>query len=283
MAAAMGAVRGERVHPVDNDNDDLEPDNLNVDRLLPVVQSILSDLTNSSSVKTFFNCIDSSPLLNVTLTSLKTVPYALISNSPIELGNGLSCRLRYLESAVMGLASMVYNLFIGVILSVATAATFGRVPVIADQMKKTWMQTGLAAVSAGIGFIGTAVPKAGVLSNVAIIFGMGVVLQQIAEQNLVTEICTVYRNHAAELREALADAVGDANLHRREVVPLLNYLDNASRNTHTFTELWEVVQGSIERSPAFLRAAVYAGRDAILHRGENFLDGLQEDFEGVIG
>ena len=287
-AAAIGAVPGARVHgalaDVDNDvDDDFEPDDVDGDRLFPVMTRVLSDLTSSPSVKTLFNCLDSGPLLNVTVVSLKSVPYAFIENTPAGFGNALSCRLRYLESAMMGVASMVYNLFVGILLSVATAFTLGKVPAIADQMKKTWLQTGLAAATAGIGFIGTASPKAAVLSNLAVLFGLTVVLKQVAEQNLVSEICTVYRNHAVELRGAFAEAIPDANLYQRQVVPLFNYLDERSNNISTFDEMLAVGQGVMERSPDVAGAMMYVGRDLLFARFENFLDSVQEDVEGIIG
>ncbi len=282
MVAAVGRVPDPA--EVNNDDDaDFEPENLNADRLFPVVQRILSDLLNTSSVKTLINCLDSGPLLNVTLVSLKNAPHVLIENSHIELGNGLSCRLRYLEAAWTAAASTIYNLFIGVVLSVAAGVTFGQVSMIADQMKKTWIQTGLAVASAGIGLIGAVHPKAGMISNAAVVFGVGAVLKQLAEQNLVAEIFAVYRNHNAELRRALAEAVPDANLYRREVVPLLDYLNRASRNTHTFSELWQVVGRAREMSPRFLAAAYESVRDAIFQRGGGFFENLSQNLQEIIG
>ena len=282
MAAAIGGVPGARVHDafadVENDIEDVDGD-----RLFPVLKRIVTDLTSSPTVKTLLNCLDSTALLNVTLVSLKTVPYAFVENTPNGFGNALSCRLRYLEAGVMGVASMVYNLFVGIILSVATAVTFGKVASVADQMKKTWLQTGLAAASAGIGFIGTVSPKAGTLSNLAVLFGMTVVLKQVSEQSLITEICAAYRNHVAELREALAEAIPDARLYQRDVVPFLNYLDERSNNIHTVEELLEAVQGAVERSPGIADAAMVLGRNMGVQRVESFLDSLQEDIEGIIG
>src|SRR5690242_6012772 len=89
---------------------------VNFDPVVPVLKRMLIDTDFKRFVGTAMNCADSSALSNVLLASAKSIPYVVVNDESwaMNLGNGLSCRVRYLECALTSLAASVYHLVLGV-------------------------------------------------------------------------------------------------------------------------------------------------------------------------
>src|SRR5580698_187334 len=86
------------------------PSNLDLDPIVPVIRRILTEVDFIGPLKTAMDCIDSGPLINVSLASVKSLPYTMYSGNRIveHFDNAISCRLRYAEVAVMSTASLVH-------------------------------------------------------------------------------------------------------------------------------------------------------------------------------
>lgn len=241
MAAAVGH-RGSRAS-VD----------VNLDPIIPVVVRIITGADLENVFKGALDCADSSAFLNVTLVSLKSIPFVQRGDDPIvqKFDNALSCRIRYLEAAVMGMASVVYNFVFGAFFSLLSVATVGQVKIFADQMRKHWIHTALAATAVGIAAAGTFSPALGQKANFAAVVAIGGLLTQIAQASVVGKISQAYQAHKVELRTATLQGVrGDRGLFDREFAPLLDYLDShLTEQIQTLPDLAEVIQGAGARLP----------------------------------
>jgi hypothetical protein len=236
------------------------PRTLNLDPVIPVVRRILEEDTDFlRPLKTVMDCLDSGPLVNVSIVSLKSVPYVAYGDRRIvkEFENGVSCRLRYLEAAVTSLAAFVYNFVFGFIFSALSLVTLGQVRLINDQMQKQWVHTALSIVALGISCVGTISPDLGIRANLAggfvVVFG----LLQLVQGDVITKITTTYQHRSGELRQAVEHACRNSGINSREFTPFFNYLDANLNNNRvtTFSEFSEVIQSAAQQFPIFIPTA----------------------------
>lgn len=240
MAAGV-ATMGERRSNV------LPAHPINLDPIIPVIGKVLTGVELIRPFKTAVDCLDSSAFMNVSMVSLKSLPYALSGKNKIvrEFDNGLSCRLRYLEAALISTASLVYNFALGSLFSVASLVTGGQLKMIVAQMRKHWIHTALAVGAIGISSIGTFAPDLGVKANGAFIFAVGVAILQWMQGDVIGKLCNAYQTHRQELKDAVLQGLqGDRDFFDREFAPLFNHLDtHLNQGIHSFSDLANACQG----------------------------------------
>ncbi len=231
----------------------------NLDPVIPVLANVLAEVDLRSPLKTAVDCLDSGPLVNVSLVSFKSIPYVKFGDNPVaqEFDNGLSCRIRYCEAGFMALASLVYNVFFSVVFTAAALVTLGQVKIVADQMRKQWTHTALAAAAFGVASVGTIVPEFGVAANGAVLLAAAVGLVSWVQGDVISKLGAAYQRHSLALRNATLQGLqGDQGLFNREFAPLLNYLDaNLNGRLQTSTALREVIDGVSERLPSVMASS----------------------------
>lgn len=224
------------------------PVNLNLDPIIPIVGRMITEVDLGNVFKVAIDCVDSNPLLNVSLVTLKCYPFVSQGENPLvqKFDNRLSCSMRYLEALVMGTASLVYNFVFGAFFSIISAVTLGQVKIIVDQMRKHWVHTALAAAAVGVSAAGIFSPHLGQKANIAAALAIAGLLTQLAQADVIGKLCRAYQGHKQELRAATLHGLGgDRSLFNREFVPLFDYLDgHLTEQVQTLPDLMEVVQGA---------------------------------------
>jgi hypothetical protein len=227
---------------------------VNLDPVIPVVRRILSDVDLSASLKSAALFADSSALNNVSLISLRSIPYAYYGDNAWvrEFDNGLSCRMRYLEAVVTSTAAVVHNLVFGVVFSVASVVTFGQVKWLNDQMQKHCVHVAFAVAAVGISCCGTVSPQFGIMANLTAGVYIANVLLLMGQREIISKICSAYRQHHQELKSATAQACRNSRIeYDREFTPFYNYLDShLSGDVNTLPELVEVFNGAAQQIPS---------------------------------
>jgi hypothetical protein len=228
---------------------------LNLDPALPILAHTLSDAHLLPVLKTLVDCIDSGPLVSVSLVSLKNAAYVYFGDRPIvaEFDNAMSCRLRYAETAVTSLAAFVYNFAFGLIFSVLSAATLGKIKIIVDHMRRNWIQTAIAAGAFGVSCIGAFSPEMGIKANLAAGFALGLGLMQTMQGDVIGKICASYQRNRQEIAAAVRRACGDSNVDFNEFTPLFNHLnEHLHARVQTVSELMSVLQNARSHLPHVL-------------------------------
>lgn len=235
------------------------PRTLYLNPVIPVVRRILSEMDFLRPLKTAVDCLDSGPFVNVTLVSLKSVPYAYYGDKGIvkEFDNGVSCRLRYLETAVTSLAATVYNFVFGLIFSALSLVTLGQVRWIADQMRKHWAHTALSVAALGISCAGTISPNLGIRANVAGGYAIGLAVSRWMQGDVISKISAAYQRYNSDLKQAVAIACVGSNIDfDRIFTPFFNYLDShLNDRVQTFSEFTNIVQNAAEHFPPIIPRA----------------------------
>lgn len=225
---------------------------MNLDPVLPVLRRTITDANLLPSFKTVVDCIDSAPLLNATLASLKSAAYVRFGDRPVvkEFENGMTCRLRYFETAVTSLAAIVYNFVFGTIFSIFSLATFGQVKMFVDQMKRNWVHAALAVGAFGISCIGTFSPEHGIKANMAVGLAVGMALLQTLQGDVISKIYAAYQRNRQEIINATMTACEQDNIdYNREFAPLFRYLNEHLNNVRTVSDFANVIQGAAPRLP----------------------------------
>ncbi len=259
------------------------PRSLNLDPVLPVLGRML-DIDFIRPIKMAIDCLDSGPLLNVCIASLKSIPHAMYGDNRVvrEFDNAVSCRLRYLETACMSTASLVYNVAFGLVFSVASLVTLGQVNVVLDQMRKHWTHTALATGALGISVIGTLSPDLGIKANVAGLFAVGFAVLQWMQGDVITKLSSAYQRHNHALKDAVVQGLqGDRAFFHREFDAFFNHLDtHLNDQVHTLTDLMHVAQGAGEHLPNVVPVAT---ADGVMHHLEQVLSHWRSSSEHTSG
>src|SRR5579871_4780322 len=231
-----------------------EARSLNLDPAIPVLRKMLSEVDLMKTLKIARDVIDSSALANVSLVSVKSIPYIFHKDNGIvkEFDNGVSCRLRYLEAAVLSLAAVVYNVAFGLIFTALSVATLGQIKWISDQMRKHWIHTVFSVATLAISTVGTFSPELGIKVTLAVGFAVGVALLQWVEGDAVAKICNAFQRNKQELRQAVAQACQTGGINfDQEVSPFLSHLEsNLNQRVQTFGEFIEVVSDAVSYFPS---------------------------------
>jgi hypothetical protein len=225
---------------------------VNLDPLVPVIRRTLSDANFFSGFRMFAHCLDSSPFVNVSLVSLKSAPYVYYSDKVLvqEFDNGISCRLRYFEAAITSLAAVIYNFVFGIVFSVLSLVTLGRVKMIVDQMGKHWAHSVLAVAAFGIAAIGTVSPNLGIKANYAAGLAVAGALLDWTEGEAISKICSAYQRHRQEFAQGAAMVCLNDGIPQNTFTPFLNYLnDHLNNRVESLSDLMGVVQNGAQRLP----------------------------------
>lgn len=230
-------------------------DQIDLDPIVPVVKKLLRGLDLQGPLKVAFRALDSSALMSTTLASVKSAPYAFFLDHSVMsiLDNGISCRIRYAESALLSTAGLVYNFVLALCFSVGSLVTLGRVPMVTAQMQKHWIHTACAIGGMAISTIGTVSPEWGVKANAAAFLALGAAGVAWLQKDTLGKIPAVYRAYAQELKEAAIAAVGnDQQVYRMDIKPLLKYLDKAFEPgafTPSLSDFVDVAKGASRHVP----------------------------------
>ncbi len=200
--------------------------------------------------------LDSSSAANLCFASLKNAPYFL-TEAP-SVSDSIKARLRYLEVGVMSIASLVQNVVLAVIATIAAAVTLGQIKAVNDFFKREWVHTALSAVAIPAGFAGAIAPTLGLGGNLlmgAMILPMiaseGQALQnrsQRAEEELFTTINDVYQRNRPRFENALRELVGNDEMIFAAVVrPALDHIDENFPRVHTGQEFLGMMRGAVQR------------------------------------
>jgi hypothetical protein len=219
---------------------------VNLDRWIPSIRNSISQFNFSKHAKIAANLADSAPFVNICLVSLKNAPYIFYGNNAFvaELENGISCRLRSFEAALMGAASLVYNFVFATFFSVVSLVTLGQVKLLVEQMNKLWIHTALAATAVFVGLIGTISPGYGVKASAFALGVIAITLFKWLESDLVRNVCQAYRNNRSQIASALQTSAGSTIYYDR-IRPILERLDrelNNNSNVQTLADLYALGQ-----------------------------------------
>jgi hypothetical protein len=229
------------------------PHPVNLDPVIPVIAQILMEVDLKNPLKVGIDCLDSSSFINVSLVSLKSIPHAMYGDNALvqEFDNGISCRLRYLESALTSMASSVHNFVFAILFSAASLGSFGQVRMVVDQMRKHWIHTALAVAASGVSIIGAVSPALGMKANVGLVFVMGAAAMQWLQTDLIGKLGSAYQRHKQEIGAALLAGVrGDNALFNQEWRPLLSHLDtHFNGQVQTLADLSTVVERAGQLMP----------------------------------
>ncbi len=226
---------------------------LNLDPAVPVLKKMLSEVDLMKPLKIARDVIDSSALANVSFASVKSIPYVFHKDHGVvnEFDNGVSCRLRYLEAAVISVAALVYNVAFGVIFTAISLATMGQIKFLSEQMRKHWIHSALSIAALGISCVGTVSPEYGINVGLAGGFAIGVALMQWVQGDAVTKICETFHRHKQELRQAVSQACQSSRINDQEFIPFFNHLEsNLNQRVQTFAEFASAVSEALSYFPA---------------------------------
>lgn len=241
--------------------------NFNLNPIIPVVGQILGEVNVIRPLKTALNCLDSSPLMNVSFASVKNVPYGFFGDNKLiqQFDNALSSRMRYAECAWMSTASLVYNCAFAVVFTAVTLLTLGQVKMLREQATKHWTHVALAVMSAVTATLGVLSPRIGIVVNGAMLYAVGFVIYQSAEGDVIAKLRQAYHRHRQELSDAIVQGLGgDRAAYNREFVPLLGYLDShLTEDVTTFGDVVNVIAGAREHLPSVMPTA--SPEDILLH------------------
>lgn len=202
--------------------------NLDMDPLVPIIKNMLTEINLVEPLQTILDSLDSNALLNVSIVSLKSIPHVHMGGPFVEkFENGLSCRMRYAEAALMSLASLVYQAVSATLFTVLSAVTLGQVDAICNQMRKSWIHTVSAAAALGISAIGTLSPEWGLKANAIGLAGLGFATLQWMQGDVFSQVTESYQTHKNEIKETTLQGLsGDQAFYDRHFVPFFQFLDN---------------------------------------------------------
>ncbi len=192
-----------------------------------------------------FSVADSSALLNVSLVSLKNVPYVFAGDqlNINDWSSFISSRIRYMETALFSVVSLVHNVVFATVFSALALVTLGQISKLNQLATKHLVQTGLAIGSFVVSVIGTIVPKWGIMTNLALGGAVGVVFLQHTENELAGTINDFYQKNKTELRGALLTSLGNNQpLFNEQIEPMLQFIERqlASDRVRPFGGLLQI-------------------------------------------
>lgn len=259
---------------------------LNPQPLLAVFQRMFTDTELVRSLRKGAYVLDSSVFSNACAVAVKSAPFAFFGENAVvrEFDNGLSCRMRFLETAVMSAASLVYNVAFACVFTALTLVTLGKVKMIYDQMCKHWVQAALAKAGVAVGTIGTFSPKWGIYATGAVGALTAYLVVAGMQRDAAQNVCNVYQRNARELREALSQAFPGGSMGPAQMLtPVLDYLDTnlTAANVQSISALTTVITGAPWRNvwsvlPASGNYAYNAASELVATRTASIIGWLQQ-------
>ena len=107
--------------------------------------------------------IDSSALTQIFYTSCKNIPYSFLANEfgINDVAHFFSSRIKFLESSILALASMVHHLFFALLYTGLVLVTAGSFQSISDSCTAHWTHVSHAAMAIMIAVVGVVAPYYG--------------------------------------------------------------------------------------------------------------------------
>jgi len=227
---------------------------LRLSPVLPVIGQMLQEVNVIEPLKIGSDYLDSNAFAQVTWTTLKSIPHLAFENNVIvkRFDNGLSCRMRYLESAATSVASLAFNILAAFAFSIASAVTLGKVEAIVSELGKRWRHSALSFAAIGISIAGTFSPSLGARANVAAAAAVIVVMTQSMQANFVTSVASAYQRHSQALQNAVRAGMSDdagRDFYGRNLAPAFAYLDTHlnEQRVQTLSELLNVTREAHRR------------------------------------
>lgn len=151
---------------------------------------------------------ESSALMQLTVVTLKNLPYALLANGfgINDFFHFISSKTNYLEVACISTASAVYNFFLAIFYTGMMAVTLGLSTQFNYSCKKHWMHIVYSITALGISIIGVVSPFVGVVLTVRLYHHY----YQVLKSN--------YKNDLANFEDPLVRQVKNAFLQNKNTI-----------------------------------------------------------------
>lgn len=111
--------------------------------------------------------LDSTPIVHISLASLKNLPFAFLANefAVNDLSHMLSSRITYIEATLLCLVSTICNIFFAIFYSGLVIASLGLSHNLNTSCRIHWINAAYGIASVGIGSVGSLFPSYGVGLN----------------------------------------------------------------------------------------------------------------------
>jgi len=224
----------------------------NYQPLLNILQGEIPVLLQSRGAKGLVDIIDSSALATVTAASVKNIPYTFLSEQTgtNTFYHGATARLRYLESGLMSVVSLVHNFVFAVVFTALAAVTFGQVQAINDLFRREWIHTGLSLGCIVASLVGTIVPKAGQFVNLGVAGIAAAAVIYTSQRDTIDAIKGVYLRNRERFQEASRALVQNNEMIFNHVLRApLGYIDRNLERVETYNDLIEFGEGLSRQLP----------------------------------
>lgn len=231
--------------------------------LLNIIQEDLPVIAQSKGAKGVINILDSSALASVTTATLKNIPYTFLSEET-SFYQEMTSRMRYLESGLMSVASLVHSVAFAAVFTVLAAVTFGQVQAINDLFVREWMHTGLAIGSTIASVVGTIIPKFGTGANAAVALLSTAAVFIIAQRDTVNTIKGIYLRNRERFEPACRQMVGnDDEAYNQLIRPVLSFVDRNIESVESYEDFLEFSGNVFDRLPQEVHQLIDGGLEAV--------------------
>lgn len=223
----------------------------NFQPLWELAQGEIPILLQSRGAKGLVDIIDSTALATVTAATLKNIPYSFLSEQTgaNTFYHGATARLRYLESGLMSVASLVHNVAFAAIFTVLAAVTFGQVQAVNDLFRREWMHAGLSLGCIVASLAGTVVPKAGQFLNLGVAGIAGAAVIYTSQRDTIDAIKGVYLRNRERFQEACRAVVNNEMVFNYIFRAPLGYIDRNLERVETYNDFIEFGEGLSRQIP----------------------------------
>ncbi|HEY2811243.1 MAG TPA: hypothetical protein VGJ00_07655 [Rhabdochlamydiaceae bacterium] len=221
----------------------------------PIMDAVIASqpITENLTCRLFLNILDSNALSTVSLATIKNLPHTLSKKS--HLTQSIVTRIRYVETLLMSLASLVHNLVFATIFTALTLVTLGQVKKIRELGIKYFTHAGLALASSCVSLGGVVSPKAALGMNMGLWYCLAAASFSNAQNQLSQLVCGWYTANRVPLKAALIQSVNqDREFTQRFIEPLFNSLDKNldSAQTRSIEGLKQAFFNVCRENPQFL-------------------------------
>ncbi len=229
------------------------PFRLNCNPLFQIIAEESPVLFQSKGAKDLVSIIDSTAFANVTVASLKNIRYTFLSEQTgaDTFDHAVTARLRYLETGLMSVASLVHNVVFAMVFTAVAIVTFGQVQTINNLFTREWMHAALSFGSVVASSAGTIVPKLGQLVNLRIAYFAVAAVIGASERDCIGAIKAIYRRNKERFSAVGLELVQkNCEIFNRAFQPILNYIDSNLDGVRTYRDLVRFSKGVAGATPA---------------------------------
>lgn len=196
--------------------------------------------------------LQSSALFQVSYATLKSIPYAILSDDlgTNDFGHMLSTRITYIEAAVISLSSTVCNIAFALLYTALSFATLGLSTSMNFAMRKHWHHVTYALASTGIGLVGMVTPYYGAGLNVYLLYATLNMMKKcyghdvhLFERPLLNELQDIARNYAPIAYNYTREKVKNDLRYQELLKPSLEYIE---RKIHTAERMDDLINLALE-------------------------------------